>query len=159
MAVPDNHKAKGVLQQTAVALTKKRFLEKLTLECSSDQRDGKYDVVQSVPFSVMIPSRTGSRIEKTLKQAEFNSEFTLAPIETTPENTGAILECLNQEFVPCGVDRQLGPKGRPVLMLGKIKQGTLYAPIKVLKDSIQPEEETAVNIIDRFFRQRLNRGP
>lgn len=107
----------------------------------------------------MALSETGCGIEKTIREAELNSAFTLAPVEAAPENAGAILECLNQGFVPCGIDRQLGPNGRPILMLGKLRQGTLYAPIKVLKDSIQPEEEAAVNKIDQIFRRKLNGRP
>lgn len=69
-----------------------------------------------ISFRLFAHLPVGTRSKSLKNPLELENTY----IEATPENTGAVLECLNQRFVPCGIDRQLGPNGRPVLMLGKL---------------------------------------
>jgi len=157
VALPEDRHSSNLIRSTAIALAENRFHKKIRVEACSNHRESLgWDVVMTSPFSVALPSKKSSaNLEKILDFTESQSAFTLLPIEARPEAVGAITECLNQGFVPCGVDRNLGEHGHPVILLGKLRANTLLAPIKINKDVVTPEEALAIAIIDQAFRQKL----
>jgi hypothetical protein len=68
---------------------------------------------------------------------------------------GVILECLNNGFIPCGIAREAGENGHPVLLLGKLRKGTLLAPIKLLEGVLSKDQTEAFKTIDNEFRKSI----
>lgn len=115
-----------------------------------------WTIVQREPFCVIVPDNDGNRsLASTLREAENEASFSLVPISTNPKNAPNIGNCLFFGFVPCGFDRQLGDDGHPVLLLGKLRQETRLAPIKVVSGIFLPRMEKAIKNINHQFRKGL----
>ena len=155
VALPEDRHSSNLIRSTAIALAENRFHKKIRIEaCSNHRAPLGWDVAMTSPFSVAVPCRkSGINLEKTIAFTESQSAFTLLPIEATQAAVGAITECLNLGFVPCGVDRNLGENGHPVLLLGRLKRNILLAPIKLNTGAVPVEEAKAINRIDKAFRQ------
>ena len=147
--IPEN-KAASKLLQAAMKLSNNIFAGRVRSH-NSDRLNLGFDLVQTEPFALVLPSRNGNKLETTEKASFKESKFALLPIELSPENTDLILGCLEAGWVPCGVDRNLGGKGHPVLLLGKLKEGTLLAPIKIGRD-LGKQNTGALTRIDGLFR-------
>ena len=154
--LPDKQSILGLLASTALKLITSRFHPKLTVRTSPDPQPHRrgWEIARTRPFSVLIPTSPPTKLETAVNKAEKESPFTLIPLELHPSSSPAVLECLNLGFIPCGIDRQPGPQGHPVLLLGKLRPGTLLAPLQ-LAHHLHPDETQAVNLIDRTFRARL----
>lgn len=112
-----------------------------------------WTIVQTEPFCVVVPDNDGNRsLTSVLREAEKVSAFTLTPLSTSPSNASSIAECMLSGFVPCGFDRNLAPDGHPVLLLGKLRKGTLLAPIKIVSGLFSPRMANAINEINSSFR-------
>lgn len=153
---PEDKASLDFLVGTAIGLTNGSFKKEMSIKTSSEfQRKSGWSLVNKEPFSVIVPDGSGTKFEMTIREAENYSSFTLIPISTTVEHTSDILECLNNGFVPCGFDRNVDKDDHPIILLGKLKEGTLLAPIKIVSSYFTPEKIKSLNKIDSSFRSRL----
>ncbi len=156
VCLPDDPRALRLLFQTAVSLISGGFSSRLTVGGMPETfHRPHWEVDTRPPFSLLTAATGNSNLESALKKAEAHANFTLIPMETIPSNSSAIIECLNLGFVPCGFDRHPDISGRPVLLLGKLKTGTLLAPIKIAGDFLNPIQKNAIHNIDSAFRKSL----
>jgi hypothetical protein len=154
IALPPHKNSLNFIASTAIALAANRFHPHSRIQESSNHRPlPGWDTINNVPFGIAVPNpQAHSRLETVVAASEQTRNFTLLPVESTPANTPAITECLNLEFVPLGIDRTLGPNGHPVLLFGRLKRGTLHAPINLVDGLLPQAEKMAVIRIDRATR-------
>lgn len=153
---PEDKNSLDFLIGTAIGLTKGSFRDEMSIRTSSEfQKKSGWSLVNKEPFSVVVPDGSGTKLKMAIREAEDTSPFTLVPISTTTEHAADIMECLNNGFVPCGFDRNIDKDGHPVILLGKLRQGTLLAPIKIVSSFFTPEKIQSLNKIDESFRSRL----
>ena len=154
MVIPDDRKAIELLGITAVALVSERFHPAMDLNITKRGTENTaWEIVMQNPFVLAIPKKgSGSKLETAVRHAKLESPFMMIQIETTPGLSGTILECLNSGFIPCGIERNPGQEGHPVLILGKLREDTLLAPCKINNGIITPKESAAICNIDSLFR-------
>jgi len=150
--LPEDRASRELLLRTAVAMSRRSFGGDLSIRSGESTKEMKWTVADKLPFSVIVPDRAGVKFEMAIREAESSSQFTLVPLGASPANTTGIMECLNLGFVPCGFDRNRDKDGFPVLLLGKLKKGTLLAPIKIVSGVLEPDVAEAIQGIDRRFR-------
>lgn len=148
--VPNDKRAQQLLKP-AIALNKNIFESSVKNSSGTAPMKG-FELVQDIPFSIVVPSQRGAKLE-TVEEAGFEANnFILLPVELTDENSATILGCLEAGWVACGVDRNLGANSHPILLLGKLKSNTLLAPSKIVDDNLDRNNVAALNKIDRAFR-------
>lgn len=150
--LPDDRASIDLIAKTAMALATDGFQKALEVKTSKEQRSwSRWDMVFQEPFNLVVPGE-GSRLETVIGAAGSKSPFTLISLPTNAIHSPAIIECLEAGFIPCGFDRNLDDKGHPVLLLGKLRKGTLLAPIKIVCGLFSPRVVSAINSIDKRFR-------
>lgn len=84
--------------------------------------------VWGTPFRLLVPDRNGKKAEEAIKSDEV--VCTLIPIEVTDENMPLVgMLAANPEMVVCGVDRDLGENGKPILLIASLGfGGTVHPP-------------------------------
>jgi hypothetical protein len=157
MHIPNVRGARELLFATAVTLARHATESITTWDRGTAPPFKGWSIVNGPPFSLVVPEglRMSERsLEKAVGEAEKSHPFTLIPVEMEPSMTGAIVECLSSGFAPCGVDRNPGEGGHPVLLLGKLRSDTLLAPMKLLDSAVPPQVRGAMTVIDDQFRKR-----
>jgi len=149
---PDDMAGFNLLTEIAVPMSKESFDEGLEIKQGRSSRLTNWTLAEKQPFSVILPDKSGVKFELVVKEAEKYSQFTLIPMSANPNNTMAILESLDMGFIPCGFDRNRDKDGFPVILLGKLKKGTLLAPIKIVSGVLDPSVVKAIQNIDQKFR-------
>lgn len=153
---PGDRTSADMLVDTAMGFVDSVFMNPVEVRVGQEQqRASRWDLVCEAPFPVLVPGREGSDLETTVRAAELKNSFSLIPLGMSPQNTGAVVECLNLGFVPCGFDRNLDPDGYPVLLMGKLRKGTLVAPIKIVSGLLDPGLRATINQIDQQFRSGI----
>jgi hypothetical protein len=151
--LPDDRATIDLLSATALSLVQNSFVDGVNTRVTSERLTlPGWSIVAMEPFSVIVPDGSGTSLGVALANAENRNAFSLIPLSTKPQNASAIIECLNHCFVPCGFDRNPDIEGFPVLMLGKLRQGTLLAPIKLISDLFGINFVQTVKRIDQEFR-------
>lgn len=154
--LPDDLGVIKELMETAIAVADGVIPSGLRIETRSETSSNiGWSLVQTEPFSVVIPDRRGGNLAVSLAAAEDRSPFTMIPISARPMRAGAIVECLNAGFVPCGFDRNLDNNGHLVLLLGRLKNGTKLAPIKLVGRVISPKVGRGIMAVDEELRRRI----
>lgn len=154
--LPSDSKTLEALATTAISLAANGFFSRLVINfIDACRHTPHWEVMKSAPFSVLTPTSGQTSLETAIKEAEAHTPFILVPLEATAANAGALIECLNQGFTPCGFDRNLAPSGRPIIFLGKLKPDTTLAPIKIIGDFLNPAQQSAIHQIDSAFRKTL----
>jgi hypothetical protein len=150
--IPDDNKSKNLLNLSAISLAIAGILPHLKTHSSpgSNEKHG-WEIVQSAPFSILTPTSMGSDLENVQKEAEKQSVFSLILLEATDTNVGLIVCAFNAGFIPCGVDRNLGDLGHPVLLMGKLRTGTTLAPIEI-SSGLPKAQQKPMIFIDSLFR-------
>lgn len=108
---------------------------------------------EGAPFGLVLPGDLNSSLESAIKRSEELNPFTLIPLELSPNMMGAIIGCMNAGFIPCGIDRNPGENGHPVVMLGKLRKGTLLAPVQLKEDSFERRRSLATHRVGYEFRK------
>lgn len=151
--LPSEPNSLDFLCATAIQLSAGNFHQNIEVVTSKEQvLNSGWEVINSAPFSIMLPSSSPSSFEKAANKAERHAPFTLLPLTASPSNTALMVECLNQGFIPCGIDRNLDVSGHPIILFGHLKPGTLVAPVRPLQAALNSNQLSAINIIDRSFR-------
>lgn len=151
LVLPDNRQAQQVLRPV-VDLNGNLFDSRVQQK-NATATTANFELVQEAPFSVLVPSHVGSSLEVAEDEALELNNFALLPVELSPANSGLVLECLEAGWVACGVDRNLGPDSHPVLLLGKLKTGTLLAPARIVSENLSGTSVQALRQVDRNFRK------
>lgn len=152
LVLPEHARAQQHLQATR-RLSQNLFDHAVEAQQSAP-KSGGFELVQTAPFSILVPTQSGAKLERAEQAAHEANTFALLPIELTANNASIILQCLEQRWVACGVDRNLGVNGHPVLLLGKLKPGTLLAPTSLRTEDISPENLQALTAIKALFQER-----
>lgn len=106
------------------------------------------------PFAIVkFAGGSGVDLEKASDKALAEKPFVLMPIAATPENTGLINLALGDNFVPCGVDRQLDENGFPVLLFGKLSPKVSLAPTIHVPGLFDQEQLEGMIITNRLMVQ------
>ncbi len=124
----------------------------------SSHLDNGWEFVEDKPFGLVVPGGLNSSLESTVKRSEEQNSFTLIPIEMSPNMMGTVIGCMNEGFIPCGIDRNLGDKGHPILMLGKLREGAFLAPMQLKEDSIERVIANAMHRVGFEFRKSLKKS-
>jgi hypothetical protein len=133
ISLPDSPKVQDLFGATTLPLAK-NFSPNLSVRTFSPNLNfSGWEIVQSSPFSIIVPS-TSSTLDTALTQSFASAPFTMIPLEASPASVSAISDCLDHNFVPCGIDRHLGPSGHPILLFGQLAPKTPLAPTKFLPD-------------------------
>ncbi len=149
--MPDDPAALALLRSIVLPLAGLgRSSKKIGIGGSSQLNQG-WTFVDDIPFGLVVPEGPNSSLELTVKKSEEQNPFTLIPIELAPNMMGAVIGCMNAGFIPCGIDKTLGKNGHPILMLGRLRKGTLLAPMELKKGSIEPKISKALHIIEHKF--------
>lgn len=152
LMIPDNRYAQQNLVP-AIELSRNLFSGDAKLhKRESKPKSFGFELVQSAPFSLIVPSDSGASLNVTEEVAMKKNNFSLLPIELNPKNVNMVLTCLEKDWVPCGVDRNLGADGHPVLLLGKLRKGTLLAPAKIVEANMDSSSAKALRRVDSWFR-------
>jgi len=154
--LPNDRASLDLVVKTAMAVASEALGNEQIIKTDGGSKQiTKWSLVRSDPFCLMIPSDNGSQFETVLGEAYKNAPFTMIPLGTGPGHSSALIECLNLGFIPCGFDRNLGGDGYPVLLLGKLREGTLLAPIKLVSGLFGIRVVAGINNINRQFRSQL----
>jgi hypothetical protein len=124
------------------------------VEAEQDRGPVLVKMTQESPFAQIDPDPEGQELSVVETEAFRHSPFILVPVESSPQNTALVRACLDSGFIPCGIDRKPGADGHPVILFGKLKEGTLLAPIELLSSVIEPAKKAAFEEIDRQFRRK-----
>lgn len=108
---------------------------------------------EGAPFGIVEPGGLNSSLESAIKRSEELNPFTLIPLELSPRMMGAIIGCMNEGFIPCGIDRNPGENGHPVVMLGKLRKGALLAPVQLKEDSFERRRSLATHRVGYEFKK------
>lgn len=153
VVLPDDKACIDLVVRTAMALTISTFRDVLELETTREiQSSSGWEIVFREPFNLVVPRERGSKLEVVMAANETGSPFTLMPISADTGHAGAIIDCLNLGFVPCGFDRNPDNNGHPVLLFGKLRNSILLAPIKIVSELFSSRVVGAINSIDKEFR-------
>ncbi len=154
--LPNDRASVDLVMKTAIALAKGGSQKALEVKISKEQRfESRWGVVFQEPFNLVVPEGGGSKLETVIDAVEDRSPFTLIPLSTDDLHAPAIIECLEAGFIPCGFDRNLDSDGNMVLLLGKLRKGTLLAPVRLVCSLFGARTISAINAIDKSFRSRL----
>ena len=154
--LPEDMASLDLIMKTALAVGSGALGDDQAIEIIKESRQvSRWDLVRSDPFCLMIPAKLGLSLERALVEAETKSPFCLIPLSTSPRNSAVLVDCLNQGFIPCGFDRNLSEDGHPVLLLGRLREGTLLAPIRLVSGLFGVNVISGIDAIDRSFRSRL----
>ncbi|MCR4329794.1 MAG: hypothetical protein NUV65_04605 [Candidatus Roizmanbacteria bacterium] len=124
--------------------------------CESGSLEHGWTIVQEKPFVVVVPERsTTTNLDTTLQRADNLDAFTLIPISLSSEMAGAVNECLRLGLVPCGIDRSLDENGHPQLLMGRLRQGTMLAPMVQVPNALSQAQSSALRAIDQQFRKQI----
>ena len=157
--LPADKASLDLIAGTALAMASDAFADGLSVKVSSEfPFTPKWNLVRQEPFSLVVAGDGGSDLSTVLAAAEGRSPFTLIPLSAKWGNTTAIVECLNEGFVPCGFDRNVNNDGHPVLLLGKLREGTLLAPIKIVNGLLSSNVEAAIRRINQSFKSSVRVG-
>ncbi len=153
--IPDNKSAKKIIRP-ALVLSNNLFDNQIKAKSKNEQglNNEGFELVQTEPFALAVPEIKGSSLEKVTTEGLEKSRFILLPIEMTSDNAGLILKCLSDNWLPCGVDRNPGPTGHPVLLLGRLRSQVLLAPTRFLDGAFSKPTHQALREIDRSFRKK-----
>jgi hypothetical protein len=150
LVLPENRNAQRHLNPI-VTLNRNIFDSKVVSRTQTPNSQ-RFELVQTAPFSVLIPSQHGSSLEVVEQASLEQNVFALLPVEMNVQNCAAIVKCLESGWVACGVDRNVGDNGHPILLLGKLRAGTLLAPSQIVADNLSKKSTKALSQIDRQFR-------
>lgn len=153
--LPSDRASVDLIAKTAIALATGGIQKELKVRISKEPRSRfRWGIVFLEPFSLVVPESGGSKLETVIDAVESRSPFTLISLPTDDLHAPAIIECLEAGFVPCGFDRNLDSNGHMVLLLGKLRKGTLLAPVKLISDLLEDRTILAINTIDEKFRSQ-----
>jgi len=150
--LPNDKNGIEFITQTGLAMAKGILSFQPEVRFGTEVLSFGWQIVQSEPFSVVLPSQHGVTLERVINESELFSSFTLIPLSTNPNNTGAMIECLNNNFIPCGVDRNLDQDGHLVILFGRLRTNTLVAPIRIISELFEIDLVEAINKINNKFR-------
>lgn len=155
--LPDDRSSLDLLMKTALAVASGSWDEDQVFGVDRViKQTRKWNLVKSEPFGIMVPANVGNKLEIVLMEAERLAPFCLVPLSMGLGNSVALMDCLNRGFIPCGFDRNLDSNGQPVLLLGKLREGTRLAPIRLVSDLFGARVVGGVTTIDTGFRRQLN---
>lgn len=150
LLLPDNSQSLDLISATTHAFAKNLIPDLQTRIISPRINFSGWEIAQTVPFNIITPQIGAPNLITTLGETAAHSPFTLLPLEATAQNSALMLESLNAGFIPCGLDRNLGPSGHPIILFGHLTSGTLLAPI-ILLPHLNPEIRSAAARIYSFF--------
>lgn len=154
--LPRDSKSRELLTNTVFGLAKEFLSEVTLIESTGNNLSTRgWGLVQKEPFGVIIPDDGNNTLATTIKQSEKNGSFTLLPLELNPQSSSKLIEALNNGFIPCGIDRNLGGKGELVVLLGRLKHGTSLAPSRILAGVLDKQQENAISIIEKMFMAQV----
>lgn len=115
----------------------------------------KLAVVQEKPFRIAVPSDSGTDLSEFHTVSRFGeSGCTMVPLEVTDQNLATIAWLTEHEFIPAGLDRNLGPSGLPVILLATLAHGTLLSPTKI-GSSLTVDMQRDIHRISKQFTHIL----
>jgi len=155
LTLPDDTAALELLGSIVLPLANLEPSSKLVHIASTNNLVKSWTFVEGLPFGLIVPGGLNSSLDSNIKRSEKENPFTLIPIEMSPAVTGAIIGCMNQGFIPCGIDRNPGENGHPVVLLGKLRKGALVAPMQLKEDSLSGKRAGAIHRVDYEFRKSL----
>lgn len=154
-AIPTDKKSQDLIISSALLLAKSALNNENVVFKSPDTTRHGWIIDFTAPFAAISTDRGNTTLQKAVSEAEKHSPFTLIPLEMTPTKMRAIIECLNTGFIPCGIAREAGENGHPILLLGKLRKGTILAPIKLISNIFSQQQIKAIGIIDSGFRKNI----
>jgi len=155
MFIPDDPAALELLGSIALPFAGLDLSSKKVGIGGSSNSVKSWNFVEGLPFGLIVPGGLNSSLEFNVKKSEEQNPFTLIQIEMSPNMMGAVIGCMNEGFVPCGIDRKLGENRHPVLMLGRLRNGTVLAPTQLKEDSLDRGRAMAIHRVGLEFRKSL----
>ncbi len=156
--LPDDSAAIEMIVSMVLPFVGSNLLSKMVgLDGSSHQVES-WEFVEGAPFGQVAPGGLNSSLESAIKKSEEQHTFTLIQLEMSPNMMGAVIGCMNAGFIPCGVDRNPGENGHPLLMLGRLRKGTLLAPMLLKAGSVERSRARAMHRVDFEFRKSLRKS-
>lgn len=108
-------------------------------------------VDRNAPFNRITPDSNGDEAVSVIEEATRNNGVSLFSIETTDQNMGLLGELLgNPNILICGVDREVGPSGKPIALFTTFSPFVSIAPSKISDDLPRILREDMQNIADKF---------
>lgn len=157
LILPDNRAFDRFIRKTALAIAAEGFCQSPEiLSVKEGLISSRWGVVFQEPFNLVVPEKSGMGLATVINAAEKRSPFTLIPLSMDGTHLADLVECLNLGLVPCGFDRNPDRNGHPVLLLGKLRQGTLLAPIKIVSGLFDAGTISGIRQIDVGFREGVN---
>lgn len=123
--IPDNKKAAQYIQSHGLNFAQE-FVGQHSIVQSSQTGSIKFETVLENPITVVVPSKNGSSLE-TIEKSN-NNPGILQVVELSPINMSAVLNLLENGFVPVGIDSARSKNGNTVLLLYKLNKEILLAP-------------------------------
>lgn len=151
--VPDEIKSQTLITKAALSLAESAIKQKGVIFQAPERIHSGWTIQFTEPFALITRDTSQSQLSQTISKAEQSSPFSLLPIEMSPIMAGPIIEAMNHGFIPCGIAREIGGLGHPVLLLGKLRTGTILAPIKLMPEVFSGQQRQAIQVIDTQFRK------
>lgn len=155
LVIPADKNSQNLINSSAIPLAKSVLGNDTVIYRDYGEAQQGWILDFVAPFAKLSVGHGNIGLQTVVSEAEKYSPFALIPLEMSPPMASVIVECLNSGFVPCGIARETGINGHPVLLLGKLRKGVLLSPIKLLLDIFSKQQINAINIIDDEFRKNI----